>query len=207
MHIFVSKKPLSPVRWHEAFPDAVTVRNPAEVAAVLKGSGVIWLDFTAIGATERAAWLVTAKQLRTPFIVLSNVPNDDEAMRVFGAGGSGYCHVLAAPQQLQEIALVVEHGGYWVGAKFIEKVLSISSKHMSDQTVCNKARFYNSLTEREQMVAQLVGKGESNNEIAGSLGITERTVKAHMSSIFSKSGARDRIQLVLMLNEKEAVPA
>lgn len=206
MHVFVSKKPLSPVRWHEAFPDAVTVRNPAE-AAVLKGGGVIWLDFTAIGPIERAAWLVKAKQLRTPFIVLSNVPNDDEAMRVFGSGGSGYCHVLAAPQQLQAIALVVEHGGYWVGAKFIEKVLNISAKHLSDQTDCNKARFYNSLTKREKMVAQLVGKGASNNEIAGSLDITERTVKAHMSSIFSKSGARDRIQLVLMLNEKETVPA
>lgn len=74
MHVFVSKKPLSPVRWHEAFPRAVTVRTPAEVRSVLRGDGVIWLDFTGISPTERAAWLVKAKQLGSPFIVLSNVP-------------------------------------------------------------------------------------------------------------------------------------
>ncbi|WP_315980792.1 LuxR C-terminal-related transcriptional regulator [Aliamphritea spongicola] len=134
--------------------------------------------------------------------VLSNLPNDAESMQVFGAGAAGYCHVLAAPALLKEIALVIEHGGYWVGAEFIGKVLKVSARHMQAVS-CEGASFYADLTAREQMVAQLVAKGASNKEIAGSLGITERTTKAHLASLFAKSGARDRVHLVLLLNEHE----
>ena len=56
------------------------------------------------------------------------------------------------------------------------------------------------LTSREVMVAKLVGRGESNREIAAELEITERTVKAHLSAIFTKLGVRDRVQLALTVN-------
>ncbi|WP_261842062.1 response regulator transcription factor [Aliamphritea ceti] len=202
MHVFVSKKKLSPVRWHEAFPDALTVRTPQEAQRVHYGSGLIWLDFTSLEPVEKTLWLHAAQELRTPVVVLSNLPNDDEAMMVFRSGSAGYSHVLAAATLLREIALVVEHGGYWVGAEFIGKVLKVSSRYMQVES-CEGAVFFDELTAREQMVAQLIAQGASNKEIAGSLGVTERTVKAHVSSIFAKSGARDRVHLVLLLNEHE----
>ena len=201
MHVFVSRKPLSPVRWHQAFADAITVRTPAEAKVVLKGKSCIWLDFTCLDPAERQLWLQEAKALNRPVIVLSNVPNDDEAMHVYSAGACGYCHVLAAPHQLKEIALVVEHGGYWVGSTFIEKVLRLSADKLSGTTDAMDLSVNSLLTEREQMVAREVARGATNKEIASSLEITERTVKAHLASIFSKTGARDRIQLVLMLNQ------
>lgn len=200
MHVFVSRKPLSPVRWHQAFADAITVRTPDEAKIVLRGKGCVWLDFTCLGAADRQIWLEDAKALNRPVIVLSNVPNDDEAMRVYSAGACGYCHVLAAPHQLTEIALVVQHGGYWVGSTFIEKVLRLSADRLSTSPDAIDLSVNNLLTEREQMVAREVAHGATNKEIAGSLEITERTVKAHLASIFAKTGARDRIQLVLMLN-------
>ncbi len=202
MHVFVSQKKLSPVRWHETFPDALTVRTPQEAQRLHQGEGLVWLDFTALSAAEKARWLQCTEQLQCPVVVLSNLPNDGESMQVFGAGAAGYCHVLATPALLKEIALVVEHGGYWVGAEFIGKVLKVSARHMQPVS-CEGASFYTDLTEREQMVAQLVAQGASNKEIAGSLGITERTTKAHLASLFAKSGARDRVHLVLLLNEHE----
>ena len=58
----------------------------------------------------------------------------------------------------------------------------------------------NGLSEREGQVAKLVAGGASNKEIADRLSIAERTVKAHLTAIFEKTGARDRLQLSLKVN-------
>jgi DNA-binding NarL/FixJ family response regulator len=55
------------------------------------------------------------------------------------------------------------------------------------------------LSEREREVAKLVAGGVSNAEIAARLGITLRTVKAHLSQIFQKLGVRNRINLMVVL--------
>ena len=57
-----------------------------------------------------------------------------------------------------------------------------------------------SLSARELMVAERVARGASNREIADALGISERTVKAHLSVIFTKLNVRDRVQLALAMN-------
>ena len=57
-----------------------------------------------------------------------------------------------------------------------------------------------SLTAREQQVARAVAGGASNKEVARTLNITERTIKAHVSAIFLKLGARDRLHLSLIMN-------
>lgn len=56
------------------------------------------------------------------------------------------------------------------------------------------------LSGREITVAQLVGQGASNKEVARQLDIAERTVKAHLTAIFEKLQVRDRLQLSLRIN-------
>ena len=56
------------------------------------------------------------------------------------------------------------------------------------------------LTEREREVAHLAALGESNLAIAGALGITERTVKAHLKAVFEKLQVADRLQLALRVH-------
>lgn len=208
MQVFISRKNLSPVRWHDAFSDAVTVSEPVQASKLLQsaaGSSVLWLDFSGLHNPDKHQWLQQCAELTVPKVVLSSTPNDSEAMQVFQQGATGYCHVLAAAAQLKEIALVVGHGGYWLGADFIGKLVSYSVRQLQDtETACAGAVF-DELTSREQMVASLVARGATNKEIAASLGVTERTVKAHLSSIFTKSGARDRVHLVLMLHEHEVL--
>jgi len=55
------------------------------------------------------------------------------------------------------------------------------------------------LTDRELEVAKLVADGNTNAEIAEQMNITVRTVKAHMTSIFTKTNLRDRVALALAL--------
>jgi DNA-binding NarL/FixJ family response regulator len=54
------------------------------------------------------------------------------------------------------------------------------------------------LSERERQIAYLVAHGLKNRDIAGELKISENTVKRHLQSIFSKTGARDRLELAVM---------
>jgi len=56
------------------------------------------------------------------------------------------------------------------------------------------------LTNRERAVAHLVGLGANNAEIAEKLSMSERTVKAHLTSIFQQLNLRDRVQLALVMN-------
>jgi DNA-binding NarL/FixJ family response regulator len=57
------------------------------------------------------------------------------------------------------------------------------------------------LTVREREVFTLIGKGRSNPEIAGQLGLSEGTVKTHVGRIFGKLGLRDRVQAVVLAYE------
>lgn len=59
----------------------------------------------------------------------------------------------------------------------------------------------NTLTSREKDVLCLLSAGKSNKLIARQLDITDRTVKAHLTSIYRKLGVTDRVHLILHLNE------
>jgi DNA-binding NarL/FixJ family response regulator len=57
------------------------------------------------------------------------------------------------------------------------------------------------LTPREEEVLRLVGQGLANKQIARRLGIGERTVKAHLTSVFQRLGVTDRVQAALWARE------
>jgi DNA-binding NarL/FixJ family response regulator len=60
------------------------------------------------------------------------------------------------------------------------------------------------LSDREQEVARLIMQGAANKDIANTLGITERTVKAHIGHAFEKLGVSNRIELATLLLRQEA---
>jgi len=69
-----------------------------------------------------------------------------------------------------------------------------------------KLRSLYKLTAREIEIIRCIYQGVSNREIAVSLGITERTVKSHLSHIFNKLDIKNKIQLITLLEEYGLVP-
>lgn len=202
-HVFVTARPEPIPRWLEAFPDAQLLQDqgPDETDfSRLADASLVWLHVTG-DAPAVSAWVGTvhAAAPHVPIVVLSNVPEDDQGMAALAAGASGYCSALTLPAVLRQVAGVVEHGGLWVGPQLMRRLMQGLAARNSDapEPVLDR------LSQRERQVAVAVARGATNKEIARVLGITERTVKAHLAAAFEKLGVRDRMQLSLVVNGVE----
>jgi len=182
-------------RWAAAFP---RLRMRPDLPASADREVLYWLDLDAFG--RRAQGIVRdAHEQRLSMVVLSPKPSEDEAFRMLSAGAKGYAHVDAVPEQLKEMAEVVEHGGLWMPPGLVQRLL----KFAVGADAKNEARVHPSFDElspREIEVAMLIGRGLNNREIAEQLEVSERTVKANLTSIFEKLELRDRVQLALWVN-------
>jgi DNA-binding NarL/FixJ family response regulator len=194
-------------RWWMAFPQGVRfgkADRSALVEALQKADAApaaVWLS------TEYSDWpellrTVLAQAPAARVVVVSGVPEDREGLRAINEGARGYCHLFAVPEMLQEVAVVVQHGGLWVGPALVARLAaatwSLTAPQASPQVQEDLQQL---LSSRELEVAQAVARGLSNKEIAEKLFISERTVKAHLGSTFEKLHVRDRVQLVLRLNQ------
>ncbi|MDO8860517.1 response regulator transcription factor [Haliea sp. E1-2-M8] len=186
-------------RWRQAFPDACAVPQVVDVAPLaVVARQTVWLDGVGLDLMERLARLREAVAAGYRVVVMTATPSEAEAFQALNDGAVGYCHVEAAPEQLREIALVVEHGGLWMLPELVQRLMALSLRVVP--TPAPEHPELNNLTPRELMVAERVAHGASNREIAEVLDIAERTVKAHLSTIFEKLGVRDRVQLALAMN-------
>lgn len=202
-HVFVTARPQPIPRWLEAFPSALVLCGEASDHTdfnALHDASVIWLHVAADGQTG-ADWVRTvwAAVENTPIVVLSNVPEDEQGMAVLASGATGYCSALTLPAVLRQVASVVEHGGLWVGPQLMKRLMQALAVR-SDTT---SPPALDILSQRERQVAAAVARGSTNKEIARVMGITERTVKAHLTAAFEKLGVRDRMQLSLIVNGVE----
>lgn len=181
--------------WCEAFPELAAARLDAPPL----GDGIVWiLQPAGRGAAEVISGLAD-RLAGHPIVLLADEPSQDEAMAALAAGAAGYCNGHAAPEVLRQVATVVENGGIWVGRGLMQRLLTATARLAPVGGVDEQA-WRAPLTPREQETAVLLAKGASNKEIARQLDITERTVKAHVGAMLEKLGARDRLQLSLIIN-------
>lgn len=188
--------------WLEAFPKAIL---SAEIPKAPKKQEdiIFWLHMN----VDRQQWMVSAIRSiqqnypTSKIVVLANAPNQAEAFYAMSVGVQGYCHAYSASELLKEVRTVVSHGGIWMGNELLKQLIEITTSLVGNQPK-QVSTLLHKLTKREQDVALEAAKGLSNKEIARILNITERTVKAHLSSTFETLKVKDRLQLALMLNVK-----
>ena len=195
-------------RWTEAFQTGKvgkvgTARAQAEAAKV----ALVWLRLEQDVSLQVQLERVRAQFGQTPCIVLSDRPADEEALAAFAAGVRGYCNTHSAAQLLIQVASVVLQGGLWIGEPLMQRLISATSRIQAASSGSgggDSGSWAKNLTEREKEVASTLARGSSNKEIARALGITERTVKAHVGAILDKLQVRDRLQLSLIVNGRSS---
>lgn len=209
-HLFLASataKPpiLPPERWVLAFPSG-SWNNWSTLQASVGPGDTVWVPVAHPDWQDKVA-AVLALQPQAHVVVVSTVPYDAEGLRALNAGARGYCHQLAVPELMQQVAQVVQNGGVWLGPELVQRMVTATrdlierSPHAAlPQTDLSV------LSERELQVARAVASGKSNKEVADQLHISERTVKAHLGSVFEKLGVRDRVQLVLHVSHALTQP-
>jgi DNA-binding NarL/FixJ family response regulator len=210
-HFFLSSTPRTPSpRWQQAFEQGQCIEFGGFSQQV---SGLQPQQFTVWLSAEDAQWrlmlsLVREAQPGARVVLLSNAPEPAEGLAALDAGAMGYTHAYALPELLQEVATVIEHGGLWAGPDLLRRLVAATSAALAKLpeptngpgvTAQRYASAWATLSGREAQVARCVAEGKSNKEVADQLFISERTIKAHLGSVFEKLGVRDRLQLALLV--------
>lgn len=199
---FISSRNALLANWKEAFPKAGT-ESSANFKIGRDKEPVFWVH----SELDHSDWVIatikkTFELHASPkIIVLANSPQLADALNLFNMGVLGYCHAYTSAAMLAEVKTVVLHGGIWLGREFMQHLIVKTSALVGNQKK-EVGKALKLLTKREREVALQTTRGLSNKEIARALKITERTVKAHLSHAFERLGVKDRLQLALVLSER-----
>jgi DNA-binding NarL/FixJ family response regulator len=148
---------------------------------------VVLMDLQMPGTDGVAATLaITEGVPGVQVLVLTSFSDTDRILAALDAGAVGYLLKDAEPEDLLDGVRAVARGESPIHPRAARQLLLARA---SGSTV--------ELSPRETEVLRLVVAGLANKQIARRLGITERTVKAHLTSVFQRIGASDRTQAAL----------
>ncbi len=121
-------------------------------------------------------------------IILTTYNEDEMMLKGLKAGARGYLLKDTEREPLFNTIRAAARGETLLSPEIMSRVISQAGKESLPQ----KSNENISLTEREMEVLVGVSEGKTSKEIAFSLGITERTIKAHLTSIYQKLGVDSR---------------
>jgi len=196
-------------RWYKALvPPHKEVYQATSLSELSSLSSKIKVDLLLLH--RDIAPLETVLQIRQSFpdckiFILSNRPEQLEGLQFLQYGVVGYANTYIAPGRLTEAVQTILAGSVWIGQdlmqRLIKETFQAGKKEPVEKPVDQgKKQMLRKLSDREYQIANLVAQGLANMDIAESLAITERTVKAHLSSIYAKTGTKGRLNLALLVN-------
>jgi len=175
---------LPPGRWSASVGQAGSGEEAIEQYLWLKPDVTLMdLRLPGIGGVETIR-RIRAREPRARFIVLTTYEGDEDIHQAMEAGACGYL-VKGLPQEMLVNAVQRVH----TGGRYLPPSMS--------QALAERTPDSN-LSAREREVLLLMARGHSNKEIAEALGITEATVKCHVSVILARLQAGDRTQAVVI---------
>jgi DNA-binding NarL/FixJ family response regulator len=156
----------------------------AVLAAVANGGfDLVILDLNLPGATGLSCLAALRRAApASPIVVVSAVDDPRIMQDVILGGANAYVPKSASRQVLVNALQVILAGGSFMPSEVIAALRDARSDHREE------------LTLRQKRVLELLTSGQSNKSIARALGISEITVKAHVSAILRKLGVANRMQ-------------
>lgn len=186
--------------------EAVRVLSEITVDVVLMDVRMPKMD--GIEATRQ----ITALPSSPRVIVLTTFDLDEYVVSAIGAGASGFLLKDAPPEEMLAAVRTVHAGDAVIGASSTRRLLRHIGPMLgaagpvdtptSAKPVIGAGRpspsLLAELTPREHEVFVLMASGLSNTEIAEHFVVSEATVKTHVGRVLTKTGARDRVQVVVL---------
>lgn len=146
---------------------------------------------------------------KTRILVLGIAWSEERQIDALLHGAAGYCEQSEAVKLLDRAVSSILKGDIWIRRALVPKVIEVLAGNRystkNTQFVSEEhdklIKMAESLSAREEEVANMIRRGENNKSIAQAMHISERTVKAHLSSIFRKFEVEDRLHLAIRLKE------
>jgi DNA-binding NarL/FixJ family response regulator len=183
----------------ECFPEAeVTEAGSADEAEAILEETRIDVVLTDVRMPDRDG-LELLREIKSrwpevPVIILTSFDHSRYVRQALADGASGYMLKDAKPEDLhQAITVALSGGGNVLSAAAIRSLFGDSEGHGPE----SENRPETNLTQREMDILTLLVEGHSNRVISQALYLSEKTVKAHMASVFRKLGVTNRTQAAM----------
>jgi len=156
------------------------------------------------GSTDDSLTLARKIRQRSPnigVIVLASDPNDTQLFRVLKAQAAAYLNKEITADQLVDTVRRVAHGEHPINESLTTrpKVAEQVLQQFQELSWRSEAEaFISPLTPREMEILNYIAQGYFNKEIAVKLGISEQTIKNHVTSILRKLNANARTEAVVV---------
>jgi two-component system nitrate/nitrite response regulator NarL len=194
---------------HPAFREGVALTLGTEPDMVVVGEGesaddavrlaaelnpdILLLDLDIPGGGFSVLQAVSATAPATEVIVLTASTSEANMLSCLRAGARGYALKGVSASELAKITRAVVAGEGYVPPALAARLLAHTPDREGDAEVA-----LDELSEREQQILAQLADGQSNRQIAQTLGLTEKTVKNNMTAIMQKLGVRNRVEAALM---------
>ena len=188
----------------EVVGEAADGQEALEQIAALIAAGrppdVVLMDLLMPGMDGVAATAAIAdRHLEMAVVAMTSFTQADKVHGALQAGAAGY---LLKDAEADEVAAAIRAACR--GEVHLDPAIA---KQLTRSLVAPSLQTVNALTDREREVLVLVAQGLSNQQIADSLVISERTARTHVSNILSKLGVASRTQAALLAIREGIAPA
>jgi two-component system, NarL family, response regulator LiaR len=180
----------------EAGDGAEVLRKVTHLSPDVVLMDLVMPDVDGVEATRR----ITAGHPGTRVVVLTSFGDEARVLEAVRAGAAGYLFKDADPDEVEAAVRAVHRGEAPLAPRAAATVLRQVSHPPAPSPL-------DRLTAREREVLTLLAAGRTNRLIARTLGVSEKTVKTHVSNLLAKLGVEDRTQAALLAVREGLSPA
>lgn len=141
----------------------------------------------------------------TRTIVLTGLIDKRQILEALQLGARGVVLKDAVVDHLSACIRAVMQGQYWLEGRPVQNLVQVL-RDLAAQTAPPPRKTFG-LTARELEVVGLITEGSTNKHIAQTFGISEETVKRHLTNIFNKLGVGNRLELALFALNHNLLPS
>lgn len=157
--------------------------------------GDVYLVHASSFTRELSSWLAPSCKTGAVIGIADDVPKIENMLTYTTAGVNGYFNAYMAASHYAQMVRLLANGQSWFPPTLLSKAFDLARAAIPTVVHLEK------LTEREREIALAVAEGKNNKLIADECNISERTVKSHMTNIFKKLDIKDRVSLVVYINQ------
>jgi len=179
----------------DGFEVVATLDNGRDAAAQVAAltPDVVLMDVSMPGMDGIAATREVLRHLpSTHVVMLTSYAEDETVISAIDAGATGYLLKDSDPDDLKKGVRAAARGEAPLAPRAARALLGARHRPATNEH----------LTPREEEVLALVGRGLPNKQIAVALGISEKTVKAHLTSVFQRIGVFSRTEAAIWARER-----